>query len=87
MKVKLNYGWLPVDQVPQIQVDFPALRSDLERLLEQHGALIDRRERLIKQPVIYAELEELQGIASVLKTYGLAIEKQGDYHGLGTDNS
>jgi hypothetical protein len=79
MKIKLNYGWLHADAVPQIQKDFPELRSGLETLLEHHGALIDRRERLIKQPVIYAEIKELQGINALLKTYGLQVEQQGEY--------
>ena len=78
MKVKLNYQWLPLETMPLI-ADFNNLREGLEHILEHHGALIDRRARLIKQPVIYADINDLQGVNAVLGVYGLKAEPQGEY--------
>lgn len=65
MNVKLNYAslleqterqWSAVAEAITGKVA-PSLRESLELLLEQRGATIDRRERLIPQSVIYAYMD------------------------------
>ncbi len=62
MKVKLNYGNFNPEHWPDLANELvgevkPSLRETLEAILEQHGAVIDKRERLIPQPVLYAVLK------------------------------
>lgn len=86
MNVKLNYAsllqqteqqWKAVAESLSGQVA-PSLRESLELILEQRGAVVDRRERLIPQPVIYAVMDN-PGLGGQLELYGLKLEAQNTY--------
>ncbi|MBI4151059.1 hypothetical protein HY492_02955 [Candidatus Woesearchaeota archaeon] len=78
MKVKLNY-----ERTLPACITQERFKHCLEHLLEVHGAIIDRRERLIAQNVIYATLKEQHyaSLAQCAQRYGLQLERQGAYRG------
>ncbi len=86
MKVKVNYArmeqtrevWLQLaDELPGKVL--PSMRETLEAVLEKHGMIVDKRERLIPQTVIYGTTPELAKLICALDPYVLDFTFQNEY--------